>query len=424
MLSRVIATVVALVVYQVVNTIYTTQATLSAGQVAGRQFENNDTSYIVATYWTQLLSGISTFLPWLLIGALALIWWVPAKRWISTMAALGLLFVGALAVHPEGAYAFFEKIDRTEAYPVLPNQTAFWIPDAGNNIDTQTKLVSKEFNGAQKVEFKRFTIPHMKLTNSSGSLFFGWDFYVPTGRLILVDRASYTRDWQSAAHKGTSSKDESMSCQTNEGLDWSIGLSIGVSVQDDDAFKFLNTFGILPPEGKIRGTSDAIDNDGRILFQSVYYSRSVADVMDSVVHREIHTIICRQVMSRTLDQANLDMNQMMEVVEKQTKMYLANYGITLSFMGWADTVTFAPDIQAAINRRYIAKQDEAVAKTLQPYTETIRVLAAAQALRSFGDRTDGKLPTTVVGMPSDVTGLLGALLAKPGVPVQEMAPPK
>ena len=52
------------------------------------------------------------------------------------------------------------------------------------------------------------------------------------------------------------------------------------------------------------------------------------------------------------------------------------------------------------------------------------VLAAAQALRSFGDRTDGKLPTTVVGMPSDVTGLLGALLAKPGVPVQEMAPPK
>jgi hypothetical protein len=36
--------------------------------------------------------------------------------------------------------------------------------------------------------------------------------------------------------------------------------------------------------------------------------------------------------------------------------------------------------------------------------------AAAHALRAFGDRSDGKLPTTIVGLPPDLGGLLGTLL--------------
>ena len=79
-------------------------------------------------------------------------------------------------------------------------------------------------------------------------------------------------------------------------------------------------------------------------------------------------------------------------------------------MGWADTFSFDKDVQDAVNRLYVAKQDEEVGRRPQPYTEVIKALALAQAQaqRSFGDKTDGKLPTTFFAMPPEVVGpLLG-----------------
>ena len=75
-------------------------------------------------------------------------------------------------------------------------------------------------------------------------------------------------------------------------------------------------------------------------------------------------------------------------------------------MGWADTFTFDKEVQDSVNRLYIAKQDEEIGRRLQPYAEVIK--AQAQAQRSFGDKTDGRLPTTFFGMPPEVVGpLLG-----------------
>ena len=102
--------------------------------------------------------------------------------------------------------------------------------------------------------------------------------------------------------------------------------------------------------------------------------------------------------------------------ERTAATDFAAVGITLDFIGWADTFTFDKDVQEAINRRYIAAQDQAIASALAPYAVTIQKLAAAQALRSFGERTDGKLPTTIVGLPTDLGGLLGTLLRAASAP--------
>jgi hypothetical protein len=47
---------------------------------------------------------------------------------------------------------------------------------------------------------------------------------------------------------------------------------------------------------------------------------------------------------------------------------------------------------------------------LAPYATTIQSLAAADALRSFGRKTDGKLPTTIVGLPPEMGPLMSTLL--------------
>ena len=64
-----------------------------------------------------------------------------------------------------------------------------------------------------------------------------------------------------------------------------------------------------------------------------------------------------------------------------------------------------------------------MAQALQPYTATIQALAAAQALRSFGDKTDGKFPTTIVGLPPETGALLGTLLSAGAVRPPPPAPP-
>ena len=100
----------------------------------------------------------------------------------------------------------------------------------------------------------------------------------------------------------------------------------------------------------------------------------------------------------------------METVRKTATEYFAWVGVAPDFVGWADTFSFDRDVQDAVNRRYIAAQDKEIATALAPHADTIQKLAAAHALRAFGDHSDGKLPTTIVGLPPDIGGLLGSLL--------------
>jgi hypothetical protein len=127
--------------------------------------------------------------------------------------------------------------------------------------------------------------------------------------------------------------------------------------------------------------------------------------MDDVGRKKVQTLVCDEIAGRTFDDANANMKAIMEKVKTDATNYFASVGITLDFIGYADTWTFDDAVQAAINRRYVASQDKEIALALEPYTATIQALAAAQALRSFGDKSDGKLPTTIVGLPTNAQEL-------------------
>ncbi|MGL1539792.1 hypothetical protein ACSTHW_23525, partial [Vibrio parahaemolyticus] len=86
--------------------------------------------------------------------------------------------------------------------------------------------------------------------------------------------------------------------------------------------------------------------------------------------------------ARTLDANNKDAAKIMETIQKKVADYMADVGITLDFIGWADTFSFDHDVQAALNRRYVASQDIEVAKTMAPHTATLQALATAEATRT------------------------------------------
>lgn len=400
MIGRVIGSIVVLAVAAFFNAAWSPIGMLMSGELAGRQFEASDTAFLSSIYPIQIIGGVSRAISLLVFVAVLLIWWRPLRRWIAALLATAAVL--ALLIPPP-ASAFWATTDATEAYTVLPNQSAFWIPNAGDNKNNQAQLNSEDYLNSNKVAAKLFIIPHVKFSGSGGtSVLSGWDYYVPTGRLILVDRTPYSREWVKSSARGTSRTDDSFPCQSKEGLNITVGVSIGASVSEANAAKFLYNFGVKSPQGNL--------NDPQVIFTSVYYGRSLAEVMDDVIRKKVQTLVCGEVTSRTFDQANADANKIMDTVTKSSTDYLAAVGITLNFIGWADTFEFDQSVQDSINRRYVANQDQQIASALAPYASTIQAIAVASAIRAWGEKADGKFPTTVVGYPPDVGGLLTNML--------------
>jgi hypothetical protein len=341
MISNIIKTVIAFFVYMAVISVVNPLATLITGAVAGNQFDNSAASYLTTSFVFTMNNTVYFLATFGFLMSLFVIWQNKIKEFITASTALLLL---VMIAHPQQAFAYADTVDKTEAYTILPNESAFWIPDVGANKDTQTKFDSESYLSDNKVATKRFIVPHAKLSNSGG--FLGWDFYVPTGRLIIVDRTPYSREWVKSANRGTSSSDQSFPCQSKEGLNITAGVSIGASVSEENAAKFLYHFGVVAPQGN--------RNDPQVIFASVYTGRSLANVMDDVGRKKVQTLVCSEIGKRTFDQANDEMVPMMENIQKTVKEYFAFVGITLDFIGWADTFEFDQSVQKAVNDRYIA----------------------------------------------------------------------
>ena len=376
---RAVLSVLAVFVYGWVNALLNPIATVVSGEAAGQQMANSDAAYVQSFYTMRFVGGLGVPLV-VLIGVLVAIWWTPlqaalANRRRTMVIALALLL-------PAPAFAYYDKLDVSEAYFILPNESAFFIPDVGANKDTQAKFGSTEYLEANKVAAKRFIIPHAKFSGSG----YWQDFYVPTGRLIIVDRTPYNREWTSANNRGTSARDESFPCQSQEGLNVTVEVAIATSVTEEDAAKFLYWFGVRPPQGN--------RSDPNVIFTSVFYGRSLAEVMDTVGRGKVQSLVCHEIGARPFDKVNADINAMMDSIQKESEGYFKSRGITLDYIGWAGTFTFDKDVQKAVNDRYTAEK-------IAPMIQVLETKALLDAIQ----RWDGHLPSSVSGLwlvPSDL----------------------
>ena len=369
---------------------------LVSASTAVKQFDNSDTAYVVASYGMGLAERLA--IPGgVLLLALALIWWAPLRRLAASLALAAIL---ASALSPRAAWAYYDKTDYTEAVTIMPNETAFWIPDNGGNKDSQGRMDSADYYQNNKVPLKRFIVPHQQLTGS------GWgpwgNYYVPTGRLILVDRTPFNREWTTSTERGTSARDEGFHCQDRDGHDVTAEITIGTSVFEDNAAKFLYRFGVKPTPGN--------RFDPQVVFTSVYFGRSLVEVMDTVGRGEIQALVCSQISVRDMDHVNNEAAAMLASIRKDSIEFFSPYGITLDYIGWAGTFTFSDGVQSAIDRTFIAEKDALIAAKLAPWADTLLKLASADALRAFGEKTDGRLPSTIVGLPSNLAALTQSLL--------------
>jgi hypothetical protein len=415
MVARILASLFVVALWTATKIVFRPGATIVSADTATQQFKDSDAGAVAVHAVTGAFGALDALLALVALGALAWIWRQKLQRWLGRgtyLSFAGLALAFAAAGHSERALAFADTVDKTEAYTILPNESAFFIPDTGANKEAQAQFDSEAYLQSNKIAVKRFIIPHQKLSGSGGTswLSTGWDYYVPTGRLIIVDRTPYSREWVAAHDRGTSSRNESIPCQSKEGVNISVGVSIGASVTEDNAAKYLYHFGVLPP----------MDAAGRLLdrsapqtiFTSVYYSRRLADVMDDVGRKRVQTLVCNEIAGRTFDEDNDQAVKIMDNVKKTATDYFATVGITLDFIGWGDTFTFDPDVQKAVN-------DKRNAEALKDVLPVLQALAQLKVQEGMGEGMASK------GLPIVVTpGMLEALsriaaqgaaaVAKPG----------
>lgn len=251
----------------------------------------------------------------------------------------------------------------------MPNESAFYIPDVGANKTGQVQFGSEAYLEERKVASKRFIIPHVKLTGTG----YWQDKFVPAGRLIVVDRTPYNREWVASGMRGTSTRNESFPCQSTEGLNVTAEVSIAASVMEKDAAKFLYYFGVNAPKGD--------RSKPEVIFSSVFYGRSLTQVMDAVGRGKVQSLVCREVGLRGFNKVNAESSLIMDAVQKASAEFFASRGITLDYIGWAGTFTFDPAVQQALNDRFVAETVEAALPTL-------RVRAQLNTMEKW----DGKLP--------------------------------
>lgn len=365
MIWRSVLSLVAVLLYGWINMLLNPIGTIVAGQLAGKQLESSDSAYVISQFGRFFSDfGIPTVV---LLLVLALIWWRYIRKLWSSPAAAMLLLGFAIAAP---AQAYYDGQDWPEVIYILPNQSAFWIPDVGDNKTSQKRFMSEEYLAEQKIAAKRFQIQHVKLQKS------GWfkDYYVPAGRLILVDRTPQAREWVTANDRGTASKNEGFPCQSTEGLNMGVGISLGVSVLEEDAPKFLYRFGVIQdPKADM--------SKPEVIFASTYNGRSLAEVTDNVVRKKVLSLVCSEVTKRKFSEGNAQMPAMMGAIESAVTKYLKSVGITMDFIGWADTIEFDKDVQKAVNDKYIAEQ-------LAPHMATLTQLAKNRAIEKW----DGRLP--------------------------------
>lgn len=215
-----------------------------------------------------------------------------------------------------------------ELREIEPNETAFVVP---LEIDTssQEKFESVEFLEAQQVAAKRIIIPQRE--RKIGRFYWSIE-WVPTVRVLTVDRTPVTRNWindpAEEEQRRVSISDKTFGVESMDSIGFSVGVNVSAYIDEKDTARYL------------------------------YYYRGgdLAKVMDQNVREKVHTVLSQEFASRTLQECKVEKAEIRNALDAQVAEHFKTYGITITSIGLAEGFFFEQEeIQEAINQAYIAE---------------------------------------------------------------------
>jgi hypothetical protein len=272
-----------------------------------------------------------------------------------------------------------------------PNETVFVIPLEGDTT-LQKQVQSVEYLNQHMVQAKRITIPIRERSTGRAP----WDYeWLPTMRVIKVDRSQVTRQWV-----GTKGNTPGVHVQSLESISFRVGFNVTALIQEKDAATFLYWHG----------------------------AKSLGEIVDTNVRSYVQDIASREFGALRLEEGKAQKNRIFAKVEKDTIDHFKQYGITIVNLGNAGGMEFEDEkIQAAINTTQtsqmsvqVAEQEKlaqdkrnqqtvATAVAQRQAAEEFAKAAAAQVQRTeldikmkyaeaaviFANKVEGRLPSIV-----------------------------
>ena len=227
--------------------------------------------------------------------------------------------------------------DKPEYVEIDTSETGFLIPLEGDGSQ-QAKFQSEEYLKQRKVAAKRVQITHRWSQEGRITTDGRW---IPTVRLVKVNRSPVTREWMSpdtldmAGNHRPSQSDKAIWIESGDSVGFSMGFTCTAFISEDDAAKFLYW----------------------------YPSGSLADVMDREVRARIQQVSAEVAAKYPLDTLRTKKQEISDAVKTDLTNFFAARGITITTVGMFGGMTYEnPAIQKSIDDTFIAQQLKVVAE--------------------------------------------------------------
>lgn len=268
-----------------------------------------------------------------------------------------------------------KSYDKPEYVEIDTSETGFLIPLEGDGTQ-QAKFQSEEYLKQRKVAAKRVQITHRWSQEGRISNNGRW---IPTVRLVKVNRSPITREWMSTAttniegNRRPNHTDQAIWIESGDSVGFSMGFTCTSYISEDDAAKFLYW----------------------------YPSGSLHDVMDREVRARIQQIAAEVAAKYPLDVLRSKKQEISDAVKTDLTNFFATRGITITTVGMFGGMTYEnPAIQRSIDDTFIAQQlkvvSEAKFEAQKKENERIELEAnavAEKARREAQGQADARIST-------------------------------
>ncbi len=278
------------------------------------------------------VSLLTLLLAWACFGEWVKAAWAKVQTRYAKTAAL--LALGALPLFGTGC---IKPFDRPEYVEIDTSETGFLIPLEGETA-AQTRFQSEDYLVQRKVAAKRVQITHRWSQEGRVENDGRW---IPTVRLVKVNRSPVTREWtmpQGPTTGGTVARglvDKAIWIESADSVGFSMGFTCTAFIAEEDAAKFLYW----------------------------YPSGSLASVMDSEARGRIQQVAAEVAAKYPLDLLRAKKQEIADAVKHDVTNFFALRGVTVTTVGMFGGMTYEnPAIQKAIDDTFISQQLKVVSE--------------------------------------------------------------
>jgi regulator of protease activity HflC (stomatin/prohibitin superfamily) len=276
------------------------------------------------------------------------------------LVALPILLVGLLVAGLITGACLWRPFDRPEYVEIDTSESAFLIPLEGDTMN-QSSFQSVQYLDQKKIAAKRIQITHR--WNQTGRMPSAGE-WIPSVRLIKVDRRPVTREWTNSQKTGTSVRHEALAAETKDSVNFSLGVSCTARIPEDLAAVYLYA----------------------------YPSKSLAEMMDSEVRARLQEAISTEAAKYDFEHLRSKKNEIMTAVKQDLIPFFKSKGIEITTVAMLGGLIFEnSEIQKAIDETAKASQLKVAAEARREAQEVEnRTMKLAAEGRADAARTEAR----------------------------------